>query len=381
MAKILTVDDERSISYLLREVIQHMGHTVEQAGDGAEAITLMQNQPFDLILTDLQMPRVNGMAVLKAAKALPDPPQVLFLTGHSSVQSAVQAMKSGAFDYLNKPLNLDELRIKLTVALQQRDMQQRLQRQAQKLAEHQKMLQRDLKLAATIQETLLPAPMETDQISIHLLHRPMLDVGGDYGSIQLIKDNFVYLTLIDVTGHGIAAALVVNRLCNEIRVLVETGRRPREILHGLNDFFIHNLYRTGSFLTAFSCMIDLNHNQLVYAGSAHPAMLFLEKTTQSLALLESQNTIIGFHNETLDNFHETHRNWSSGDRLLLYSDGIVEAENAEQVPFGINGLSKAFLDCNNRPISAVPETIHANAKEHIRTEPNDDIYLMAVEFK
>ena len=381
MATILTVDDERSILYLLREVILHMGHTVEQAGDGAEAIELLQNQAFDLILTDLQMPHVNGMAVLKAAKALPNPPQVLFLTGHSSVQSAVQAMKYGAFDYLTKPLNIDELRIKITVALQQRDMQHKLQLQAQKLEKHQKMLQRDLELAATIQETLLPAPIDTDQIGIHLLHRPMLEVGGDFGAIQLVQNNFVYLTLIDVTGHGIAAALVVNRLCNEIRTLVQARQQPREILHGLNDFFIRNLYRTGSFLTAFSCMIDLNQNQLIYAGSAHPAMLFWEKTNQSLSLLESQNTIIGFHNDTLEHFHETQRYWSPGDRLLLYSDGIVEAENAEQVPFGIQGLSTAFSDCKDLSISTVPETIYTLAKEHIITEPRDDIYLMAVEFK
>ena len=113
-ARILVVDDEELIRDLLRMVLVDEGYTVVTAADGEEAIVRLNTSPFDLVITDLVMPKVNGVEVLRAAKAIdPDYP-VMVITGYPSVETVTKLVRLGAGDYLTKPFNLDV--VKVTVA-------------------------------------------------------------------------------------------------------------------------------------------------------------------------------------------------------------------------------------------------------------------------
>jgi two-component system response regulator HydG len=108
-ARILIVDDDDGVRFLLREILCEEGLDVEDAASGAEALAALERSPFDLVLTDLRMPGLDGMDVLRAAVARPRPPRVILLTAHGSERHAVAAIKEGAFDYLAKPFDPDEL--------------------------------------------------------------------------------------------------------------------------------------------------------------------------------------------------------------------------------------------------------------------------------
>ncbi len=111
MINILVVDDEEPFRRLLKKELARKGYSVEVAPDGSEALRLLRDRSFDVILLDVVMPGVDGISLMKQLKEEPGAPAIIVLTGKATVETAVEAMKNGAHDYLTKPYKLDELAI------------------------------------------------------------------------------------------------------------------------------------------------------------------------------------------------------------------------------------------------------------------------------
>lgn len=120
MEKILVVDDEQSLREVLSIMLKRAGYAVTSATDGEEAVELLQKEIFDLVITDLRMPKVDGLEVLKAVKSTSPETVVLIITAFASADSAVEAMKQGAYDYLTKPFQVDEVQLIIRNALEKR---------------------------------------------------------------------------------------------------------------------------------------------------------------------------------------------------------------------------------------------------------------------
>jgi len=385
MAKILVVDDDPSIRLLYCTILEKEGYKVIQAPDGETAINMMQSDQYDLVVSDLQMLELGGIDVLKAAKAHDPLTQVLILTGRGSISTAVEAMKFGAFEYLTKPINNEAFRIKVRNALEQRKLQQRLQEQQLEIDEHHAMIERDLRLAEQVQASLVPSSTENSRFAIGVEYRPTLGVGGDFADVYYDDSGKLYLSIIDVTGHGITAALLVNRVCSEVRKLVREQHGPTELLQQVNDFFYDSFSSTGMFLTMMSLLIDLDKKHLVYSGSAHPAALLWRKDKQhpngSFTKLESQNPIIGFERSHSQNYVENIIPLNAKDRIIIYTDGIIEAENQNQEPLGLQGLMTVLARHIQKPASDAAVSIIADVHTHARNAIKDDIYLIIAEIK
>ncbi|HPO49108.1 MAG TPA: sigma-54 dependent transcriptional regulator, partial [Spirochaetota bacterium] len=121
-ANILIVDDEKNIREGLGIALKRDGHNIYLAGDGDEALKIIKKEDIDLVITDLKMPNLDGDAlmktILKEYKNIP----VIMLTGHGTVETAVRAMRDGAYDFLTKPLNLDKLSLIVKRAISQRQL-------------------------------------------------------------------------------------------------------------------------------------------------------------------------------------------------------------------------------------------------------------------
>ena len=120
MEKILIVDDEHSMRDVLSIMLKRAGYNVSVAADGEEAIAQIEKELFDLVITDLKMPKVGGLDVLKAVKEASPDSVVLIVTAYASAESAVEAMKLGAYDYLTKPFQVDEVQLIIRNALERR---------------------------------------------------------------------------------------------------------------------------------------------------------------------------------------------------------------------------------------------------------------------
>ena len=117
MARILIIDDESQLRSMLRLMLERVGYEVIEAEDGMEGIRQYRDNPADLIITDLKMSSLGGMEVLRRVKESFPVTVVIVITGYSTVSSAVEVMKSGAFDYLPKPFTPHELRAVVMQAL------------------------------------------------------------------------------------------------------------------------------------------------------------------------------------------------------------------------------------------------------------------------
>jgi DNA-binding NtrC family response regulator len=107
--RVLVVDDEEPFRRLLKRELGRKGFAVEVAADGREALALLRERAFDVILLDVVMPGLDGLSTMKRLREDPSSPAIIVLTGRATVETAVDAMKNGAFDYLTKPYKLDEL--------------------------------------------------------------------------------------------------------------------------------------------------------------------------------------------------------------------------------------------------------------------------------
>src|SRR5512140_1169160 len=133
MARILIVDDEPKLGVLVAEALELDGHEPVRVGSGREALARLEVDRFDVVVTDLRMPEVDGLAVLRAARALPAPPEVVLMTAFATAESAVAAMKAGAADYIVKPFAMDELRLRVRRLAAQREAERRSERLLQRL--------------------------------------------------------------------------------------------------------------------------------------------------------------------------------------------------------------------------------------------------------
>src|SRR5881227_259539 len=109
-AKILVVDDERSILVLLKEALSQWGYHITTAASATEALGVLKSELFDALITDIRMPDMSGLELLREVKRQDESIEIVMMTGYPTIASAVQALKEGAYDYLSKPLILDELR-------------------------------------------------------------------------------------------------------------------------------------------------------------------------------------------------------------------------------------------------------------------------------
>jgi sigma-B regulation protein RsbU (phosphoserine phosphatase) len=381
MSEILVVDDEQAIRHLLSEVLAKDGHRVENASDGDAAIEALHAGDFDLVVSDLHMKDVDGISVLRATKSKNPYTEVLILTGKGTVATAVEAMRLGAYEYLTKPVDLQEFRLKVRQALERRAMRMQIEAQRRELQIHQDMIARDLKLAAQVQRSLVPPAFQHERAEVAVRYKPMIGVGGDFSDIYFDGERQLYLTIVDVTGHGITAALLVNRMANEIRRLLRERLEPRVLLHQFNNFICDSFAGTGMFLTMFICKLDLKSLVLTYAGSAHPAAIIWREQQAQFEKLESQNPIVGFDQAELERFTQNLTDLRPKDKLLMYTDGIIEAENAAGKALGLRGMLGFINTGESFSAEEAADKILGGLSQWTNRPLRDDVYLLVAGMK
>ncbi len=374
--KILIVDDDVNIRRLFFRFLSRESFVLAEAENGEQALQQLAQNEYDLIITDLQMHGIDGLQILDTALKKDPLLQVLIVTGFGSVSTAVQAMKAGAYDYLTKPVQSDALLIKVRSALEKRRLRQLLISQQTKLDQQHRLILQDLDLARQVQASLAPAAFADSRIAVHVSHRPMLGIGGDFAHIFPSGHDAVYLTVVDVTGHGIAAALLVNRIYSELRLLVRQDLSPRQILYRLNRFFLDSFTDISLFLTMLCIRCELAQRKILWSGSAHPDGMLIPSCSQPIIHLTSQNRIIGYDQADENDFVEEELSYAAGDRLLLYTDGIIETENDQAEPLAMVGLHHLVEHIHDRPAAAAADLLIQKVVEYGNNEPHDDLLVL-----
>lgn len=117
-ANILVVDDEKDTCLLLRQVLEKEGYIVDSANSGVEALNILTKKKVNLVITDLNMPEMDGLALIREARKLKTNTKFIMMTAYGEIETYLDAINMGVFDYLNKPMEISDIRNAVKKALQ-----------------------------------------------------------------------------------------------------------------------------------------------------------------------------------------------------------------------------------------------------------------------
>jgi len=211
---ILVIDDEPNLRHMLTAVLEKVGYTVSSAADGVEALSLTETKPFDVILCDLRMPRIDGLAFLKHAATKGLDAAIIMMSAYGTIDTAVEAMKLGAADYISKPFKPDEILLKLA-----------------QIEERNRLRQENIRLRDAVQQTFSFQNIVAKSQSMRKI----------FDTIQKIAD---YKTTVLITGESgtgkelIARAIHYNGARkHKPMVAVNCGGLPENLLE--SELFGH----------------------------------------------------------------------------------------------------------------------------------------------
>jgi two-component system response regulator PilR (NtrC family) len=120
--RVLVVDDEQEVRDTLSSVLENLDYIPYVASNGVEALEIIKKEPIDVVLSDLYMPEMDGIELLKRVRSMDKKIVFLMITAHPTIETAVEAIKKGAYDYLTKPFHIEEVRLKINRALENKGL-------------------------------------------------------------------------------------------------------------------------------------------------------------------------------------------------------------------------------------------------------------------
>ena len=247
------------------------------------------------------------------------------------------------------------------------------------LQKHAEEIQRDLVLAARVQQSLAPRTLEWGSALVETYYKPVLSIGGDFG---LVSPHGKHLDLLicDVSGHGISSALLANRIYTETLSLLRGGAHTGKLLHRLNEFVVRQIGISGFMFTMAAARLDEDARHLTFSGGGHPPA-FLIPPSGDVRYLESRSTILGAIEDAAPEDAFDVYELSAGDRLMIYSDGLTEVWDAEGEMLGIEGLAKMAKQSAALPLSAMREALVRGVVGFSATPVHDDMSLVLLEVR
>lgn len=257
-----------------------------------------------------------------------------------------------------------------------------LSRSYDDLRRHSDILQREMNTARRVQETIIPKGLRRQKIDIEVAYVPILEIGGDLGLTLERSPSRYDVAIGDVTGHGIGAALVGNRVHTLLTSLYATDAPLDSIIHRLDYFLSEEISDIGMFLTLMAMRFDLDRMVLECAGGGHVAALHY-KRSGTLSEVEGRCGIIGAGNLFCDADPVAVVPIESGDCILLYTDGIVDCTNPAGEAFSKVRLSSAFTNAaaRTRDNGKIAPTLVSAAKDFTGGRFQDDVLLLAIQIK
>jgi phosphoserine phosphatase RsbU/P len=392
-ASILAVDDTPANLQVLTGMLKDRGYKVRPVPSGKLALLAAQRDPPDLILLDINMPEMNGYEVcehLKADDRLKGIP-VIFISALTEQLDKVKAFAFGGVDYITKPFQMEELHARVETHLKLRRLQIELEETNARLAKANDRMSRDLKAAAKIQETFLPRDVpHVPGTEFAWIYRPCDELAGDGLNVIPFGDDKVGLYILDVSGHGVASSLLsvtLSRLLSPPSdpssiLLLKSGvvgrsaiTPPAEVAARLNRLFPFDP-ATEQFATIIYGILSVVTGDFRYVSAGHPGPVHLPFGSDPV-ILGSQGSPIGLADDPNE---ERSVRLGAGDRLYLYSDGVLEAMNSAGEPFGGARLLQAIDRGRSESLpDGIVNLLGEIARWHGSERPQDDISILAVE--
>lgn len=375
--KILIVDDQSVNRLMLRFQLEEVGHQCLEAEDGLEAIQLFENEPVELVLMDIVMPKVDGYEAAKRIKEVSEGRHIpiIFLTAKTEEYALIQCLSHGD-DYLTKPINPVLLSAKINAHMRTQNLNLQIQSSNEELRRLHSTLQQEHEMGQHVLKHALKRNWnDCPIVRAHL--SPMSTFNGDLFLVAKNPKGGVYIFLGDMTGHGLSASIGAVPVSQVFFSMCAKGRPVREIAQEMNrnlkSFLPQNMFCAAT-------IIQLNAAADVakmWAGGLPPALVIgpdnsikqrLKSNYLPLGILDAQafNPLT----ETLQ--------FTAGDRLLMMTDGVHDVQNIDGAFYGEEGLDSVIKRSDESFYDALLTDIESFAQG---AEQTDDLSLVEVKME
>ncbi len=401
---VLVVEDDEDFARILIHLVSQVEPLqIDRAASAAEAKRKLADRSYDVVITDVSMPGESGISLMRWSQERHPWPVWIVLTGHGTLDTAVEALKLGAFDFLTKPVTRVEViesslqnalahqrlraeRDGLHADLEHSNIQ--LRKRVEELEEAYRLLREqaentrtDLHRAGVIQRALLPeAVPPIPGFRVDALYLPSHSVGGDIYDVVRLNERYVVLFVADAAGHGLAAAMLAVLFRCQLALVdprSQKARSPKDALRAANRALCEGLDAPGLFLTAAYCLLDTKERTAVIASAGHPPLLLLRASGEVERIFHT-GPAVGLYGDA--EYTEQEVSLEPGDRVLFYSDGLYDrlpgdgGSRSEQIAALLDGSmphGRAALEQLIAPLpaDAVPR----------EEPPEDDITLLLLD--
>ena len=368
--KILVVDDEPDLEPLvlqrMRRQIRAKEYEFVFACDGVDALEKLNADPtIDMVLSDINMPKMDGLTLLQQLPDVDPNLRAVIVSAYGDMDNIRTAMNRGAFDFVTKPIDFDDLKITIARTLEHlAEWREALASRDQLVA-----LQNELSIASQLQQSILPAiPPVTDGCEVSANMEPARNVGGDFYDYFKL-DNEVGLVVADVSDKGIPASMFMMSSRTALKGAAIGVREPQMVLTEVNNQLQQD-NPTFMFVTLIYALFNPESGSLTYSIAGHdpPLLVSADGTVTELPL--TKGVAVGIAPDVV--YTQETVTLEPGDTVVLFTDGVTEAMNADNQQFGLGRLTEVFEGNPPENATAANEAVFEYVRKFAGDAPQSD---------
>src|ERR1700683_2069883 len=389
--RVLVSDDQPDVLEALRLLLKNHGYDVVTASSPAGILSRIDQENFDLVLMDLNYGRDTtsgreGIELLERLSSREEKPPIVVMTGWASVGLAVEAMHQGVADFIEKPWTntrlLEILARQIALAVERRTARER-SRERSREDEQQRLVlsnklrhaQDEMEEALRIQQRLLPAEIpQAAGYEIAAIWRPARIIGGDYYDVLRLDESTLAFCIGDVAGHGLPAALVMANLQAAVHGFASASVAPDVMCERLNRLLCENL-SPDRFVTFFYGLLNTESGHLRFSNAGHPAPVLVRKNG-TIDSLRGGGPVLGLFPEERFTAHDVQL--TPADRLVCFTDGVVEASDGENEEFGKDGIQRTVREHSVQSAGELSQRLLEAALRFAHDSLEDDATVLTI---
>ncbi|TAL39598.1 MAG: response regulator [Spirochaetes bacterium] len=390
---IAIIDDDKSVNFLINRILEDE-YAVSSYLSAEDALGAIELSAVDVVITDVNLPGMDGLELLRHIQEKDDNIPVILITGYTDIDTAISALKSGAFDFILKPFNTDQILISVQKALESRRLvvenRTLLKELTIKNSELEKLnlqiqtrnveIENELDMASNLQQCIFPVTYpEIGKFRFSVKFKPVEKISGDFFDFMVYDENHFSFILADVSGHGLPAALYSAMVKMAITSVEEQNLNPAAFMDGVNRFLINAQKKMSyNYVTIFYGSFDLDTKRLRYCNAGIPAPVIL-KSSGDIVMLDPNGPFVGIFDTSI--YMDAEVAIDTGDKILFYTDGVFECTNKDDKIMGQKILFELIKKVQQYAMSEIVTSLFGEVEKFCgENRYNDDITLVGMSY-
>lgn len=380
-AKILVVDDEPQLERLIlqrfRKKVKSGEYHFSFARDGIQALEMISmSKDFDIVLSDINMPKMDGLSFIAELQKIRLLLKTIMVSAYGDLKNIRTAMNRGAYDFVIKPIDFEDLEVTLEKALKEVELLKFAVTTREKLHG----IQHELNIANEVQRSMLTknfsifpkgSPYEVFAEMI-----PAKEIGGDFYDFFKLDEKRFGIVIGDVSGKGMPAALFMAISRTLVKATAQWEESPSDCLRQVNYILCQD-NPTSMFVTLFYGVFNIESGELEYCNGGHNPPCLLKTGEKIEFLKHHKNTALGVI-EDLD-YQSSSIQLDPGINLVLYTDGVTEAMNNKDIEFSEDRFTKFLQSCAESSSKEITKGLILEVRNFVKDAPqSDDITLLVL---